>query len=318
MSGGRWFKHGRAGEEKPLNYAVEMEHVSKKFGAFTAVKDLSLKIPRGAVYGLLGPNGAGKTTSIRMMLDIIIPDEGKISILGRAMNEAMKSKIGYLPEDRGLYPKMKVGEVLEFLAEIKGVPRSVAPAVLDKWLAKFELAEWKDKKVEQLSKGMQQKIQFIATVVHDPDLIILDEPFGGLDPINTKLLKDVMLELRDGGKTIVFSTHRMEQVEMICDDICLINKGEAVLRGRLQDIKKEYGKNSIVLEYEGSIDFLKGNPGIEKIDDYGRAAEIRLKETADPQEILKILAGRVRVGKFEIQEPSLNTIFIEKVGRSEQ
>ena len=301
-----------------MDYAVEMEHVSKKFGAFTAVKDLSLKIPRGAVFGLLGPNGAGKTTSIRMMLDIIIPDEGKISILGRAMDEAMKSKIGYLPEDRGLYPKMKVGEVLEFLAEIKGVPRSAAPAALDKWLAKFELAEWKDKKVEQLSKGMQQKIQFIATVVHDPDLIILDEPFGGLDPINTKLLKDVMLELRDGGKTIVFSTHRMEQVEMICDDICLINKGEAVLRGRLKDIKKEYGKNSILLEYEGSIDFLKGNPGIEKIDDYGRAAEIRLKETADPQEILKILAGRVRVGKFEIQEPSLNTIFIEKVGRSEQ
>jgi len=301
-----------------VNYAVEMEHVSKKFGAFTAVKDLSLKIPRGAVYGLLGPNGAGKTTSIRMMLDIIIPDEGRIAILGRAMDESMKAKIGYLPEDRGLYPKMKVGEVLEFLAEIKGVPRSAAPAALDKWLAKFELTEWKDKKVEQLSKGMQQKIQFIATVVHNPELIILDEPFGGLDPVNTKLLKDIMLELRDGGKTIVFSTHRMEQVEMICDDICLINKGEAVLRGRLQDIKKEYGKNTVVLEYEGSIDFLKGNPDIEKIDDYGRAAEIRLKEKADPQDVLKILAGRVRVGKFEIQEPSLNTIFIEKVGRSEQ
>jgi ABC-2 type transport system ATP-binding protein len=301
-----------------LNYAVEMEHVSKKFGAFTAVKDLSLKIPRGAVFGLLGPNGAGKTTSIRMMLDIIIPDEGEIGILGRAMDEAMKSQIGYLPEDRGLYPKMKVGEVLEFLAEIKGVPRSAAPAALDKWLAKFELTEWKDKKVEQLSKGMQQKIQFIATVVHDPELIILDEPFSGLDPVNTKLLKDIMLELRTDGKTIVFSTHRMEQVEMICDDICLINKGEAVLRGRLQDIKKEYGKNTVVLEYEGSIDFLKGNPNVEKIDDYGRAAEIRLQEKADPQEILKILAGRVRIAKFEIQEPSLNTIFIEKVGRSEQ
>lgn len=301
-----------------MNYAVEMEHVSKKFGAFTAVKDLSLKIPRGAVFGLLGPNGAGKTTSIRMMLDIIIPDEGEIGILGRAMDEAMKSQIGYLPEDRGLYPKMKVGEVLEFLAEIKGVPRSAAPAALDKWLAKFELTEWKDKKVEQLSKGMQQKIQFIATVVHDPELIILDEPFSGLDPVNTKLLKDIMLELRTDGKTIVFSTHRMEQVEMICDDICLINKGEAVLRGRLQDIKKEYGKNTVVLEYEGSIDFLKGNPNVEKIDDYGRAAEIRLQEKADPQEILKILAGRVRIAKFEIQEPSLNTIFIEKVGRSEQ
>jgi ABC-2 type transport system ATP-binding protein len=299
-------------------YAVEMEHVSKKFGDFVAVKDLSLKIPRGAMFGLLGPNGAGKTTSIRMMLDIIIPDEGQVAVLGKALDETTKPKIGYLPEDRGLYPKMKVGEVLEFFAEIKGVARSAAPKLLDRWLAKFELSDWKNKKVEQLSKGMQQKIQFIVTVVHDPDLIILDEPFGGLDPINTKLVKDVMLELRTEGKTIVFSTHRMEQVEMICDEICLINKGEAVLQGRLQDIKRQYGKNTILLDYEGTIGFLQGSPEIEKIDDYGRSAEIRLKEKADAQEVLKRLAGRVRVNKFEIQEPSLNTIFIEKVGRSEQ
>jgi len=295
-----------------------MEHVTKRFGTFTAVKDLSLAIPAGAVFGLLGPNGAGKTTSIRMMLNIIIPDEGRIGMLGRTLDDSMKARIGYLPEDRGLYPKMKVGEVLEFLAEIKGVSRAAAPAALDKWLARFELSDWKAKKVEQLSKGMQQKIQFIATVVHDPDLIILDEPFSGLDPVNTKLLKDIMLELRDKGKTIVFSTHRMEQVEMICDDICLINKGEAVLQGRLAEIKKEYGKNSIHLEYGGSIAFLKESPDVEKIDDYGRAAEIRLKEKADAQSVLKSLAGRVRVDKFEIQEPSLNTIFIEKVGRSEQ
>jgi ABC-2 type transport system ATP-binding protein len=299
-------------------YAVEMEHITKKFGDFVAVNDLSLKIPSGAIFGLLGPNGAGKTTSIRMMLDIIIPDSGTVAVLGKALDESTKPKIGYLPEDRGLYPKMKVGEVLEFLAEIKGVPRSVAPKALDRWLAKFELAEWKDKKVEQLSKGMQQKIQFIATVVHNPELIILDEPFSGLDPVNTKLVKDIMLELRDEGKSVIFSTHRMEQVEMICDDICLINKGEAVLQGRLQEIKRQYGKNTILLEYEGTIGFLEGSPEIEKIDDYGRAAEIRLKEKADPQEILKRLAGRVRVNKFEIQEPSLNTIFIEKVGRSEQ
>ena len=305
-------------EDLPLKYAVQMEHVTKKFGTFIAVKDLSLTIPEGAVYGLLGPNGAGKTTSIRMMLNIIIPDEGRIEILGRKLDESMKAKIGYLPEDRGLYPKMKVGEVLEFLAEIKGVSRTAAPAALNKWLAKFELTDWKDKKVEQLSKGMQQKIQFIATVVHDPDLIILDEPFGGLDPVNTKLVKDIMLELRAEGKTIVFSTHRMEQVEMICDDICLINKGEAVLQGRLADIKKENGKNTIHIEYDGSIAFLQGSPDIEKIDDYGRAAEIRLKDKADAQDVLKSLAGRVRIDKFEIQEPSLNTIFIEKVGRSEQ
>jgi ABC-2 type transport system ATP-binding protein len=284
-------------------YAVEMEHITKKFGDFVAVNDLSLKIPAGAVFGLLGPNGAGKTTSIRMMLNIIIPDSGRVAVLGKALDESTKPKIGYLPEDRGLYPKMKVGEVLEFLAEIKGVSRAAAPKILDRWLAKFELSEWKNKKVEQLSKGMQQKIQFIATVVH---------------PVNAKLVKDIMLELRSEGKSIVFSTHRMEQVEMICDDICLINKGEAVLEGRLQEIKRQYGKNTVLLEYEGSIAFLLGSPEIEKIDDYGRAAEIRLKEKADPQEILKKLAGRVRVNKFEIQEPSLNAIFIEKVGRSEQ
>jgi len=299
-------------------YAVEMEHITKKFGDFVAVKDLSLKIPRGAMFGLLGPNGAGKTTSIRMMLNIIIPDSGTVAVLGKALDETTKPKIGYLPEDRGLYPKMKVGEVLEFFAEIKGVARSIAPKSIDRWLAKFELSEWKNKKVEQLSKGMQQKIQFIVTVVHDPDLIILDEPFGGLDPINTKLVKDVMLELRAEGKTIIFSTHRMEQVEMICDDICLINRGEAVLQGRLHEIKRQYGKNTILLDYEGTIAFLQGSPEIEKIDDYGRSAEIRLKEKADAQEVLKRLTGRVRVNKFEIQEPSLNTIFIEKVGRSEQ
>jgi ABC-2 type transport system ATP-binding protein len=299
-------------------YAVEMEHITKKFGDFVAVHDLSLKIPGAAIFGLLGPNGAGKTTSIRMMLNIIIPDSGTVAVLGKALDESTKPKIGYLPEDRGLYPKMKVGEVLEFLAEIKGVSRSVAPKAIDRWLAKFELSEWKNKKVEQLSKGMQQKIQFIATVVHDPQLIILDEPFGGLDPVNTKLVKDVMLELRSEGKSIVFSTHRMEQVEMICDDICLINKGEVVLQGRLHEIKRQYGKNTILLDYEGTITFLQGSPEIEKIDDYGRTAEIRLKEKADPQEVLKRLAGRVRVNKFEIQEPSLNTIFIEKVGRSEQ
>lgn len=301
-----------------MSYAVEMEHVTKRYGNFYAVRDLSLAIPAGAVYGLLGPNGAGKTTSIRMMLSIIIPDEGRIGMLGRTLDESLKAKIGYLPEDRGLYPKMKVGEALEFMAEIKGLPRSTVPAALDMWLARFELADWKEKKVEQLSKGMQQKIQFIATVIHDPDLVILDEPFSGLDPVNTKLLKDIMLELRDRGKTIVFSTHRMEQVEMICDDICLINKGEAVLQGRLAEIKKEYGKNSIHLEYGGSIAFLRENPDIDKIDDYGRAAEIRLKEKADAQNVLKCLVGRARVDRFEIQEPSLNAIFIEKVGRSGQ
>jgi ABC-2 type transport system ATP-binding protein len=297
--------------------ALEIDHVSKRFGDFVAVKDLTLAIRPGTVYGLLGPNGAGKTTTIRMIMNIMIPDSGRIQVLGRTMDEAMKARIGYLPEDRGLYPKMKVGETLDFLAEIKGVSKAEAAKSMAFWLDRFELAGWREKRVDQLSKGMQQKIQFIVTVIHRPDLIILDEPFTGLDPVNTKLLKDIMLELKAEGKTIIFSTHRMEQVEMICDNICLINKGEAVLEGGLLEIKSHYGKNTILLEYQGEIGFLRRLPEVEKIDDYGRSAEIRLREGADAQNVLARLAGQVRVGKFEIQEPSLNTIFIEKVGRSE-
>jgi ABC-2 type transport system ATP-binding protein len=239
-------------------------------------------------------------------------------VLGRTMGEDMKQRIGYLPEDRGLYPKMKVGDILEFLGEIKGVPKNAMPGKIDYWLDKFELTGWKTKKVDELSKGMQQKIQFIVTIIHDPEIIILDEPFAGLDPVNTKLIKDIMLGLKDQGKTIIFSTHRMEQVEMICDNICLINKARMVLEGNLAGIKKQYGKNTILLEYEGDIGFLRNRPEVEKIDDYGRSAEIRLKDKADAQGVLAGLVGKVRIGKFEIQEPSLNTIFIEKVGRSEQ
>ena len=297
--------------------ALEIDHVTKRFGSFTAVKDLTLQIRPGTVYGLLGPNGAGKTTTIRMIMNIMIPDEGRIRVLGRTMDEAMKGRIGYLPEDRGLYPKMKVGETLDFLAEIKGLSRAEAAKAMAVWLDRFDLTAWKDKKIDQLSKGMQQKIQFIVTVIHRPDLIILDEPFTGLDPVNTKLIKDIMLEFKAEGRTVIFSTHRMEQVEMICDNICLINRGEAVLEGGLADIKRQYGKNTILLDYQGDIAFLRNLPAVEKIDDYGRSAEIRLREGADAQSVLAGLAGRVRVGRFEIQEPSLNTIFIEKVGRSE-
>jgi ABC-2 type transport system ATP-binding protein len=299
-------------------YALEIDNISKRFGNFYAVQNLSLKIPQGTIYGLLGPNGAGKTTTLRMIMNIIIPDEGKIRVLGRTMGEDMKQRIGYLPEDRGLYPKMKVGDILEFLGEIKGVPKNAMPGKIDCWLDKFELTGWKTKKVDELSKGMQQKIQFIVTIIHDPEIIILDEPFAGLDPVNTKLIKDIMLGLKDQGKTIIFSTHRMEQVEMICDNICLINKARMVLEGNLAGIKKQYGKNTILLEYEGDIGFLRNRPEVEKIDDYGRSAEIRLKDKADAQGVLAGLVGKVRIGKFEIQEPSLNTIFIEKVGRSEQ
>ncbi|MBU4203786.1 MAG: DUF4162 domain-containing protein, partial [Acidobacteria bacterium] len=237
-------------------------------------------------------------------------------VLGTTMDEAMKSRIGFLPEDRGLYPKMKVGELLLFLAEIKGVRGAAARDTIDRWIRKFDLVDWKGKKVEELSKGMQQKVQFFVTMLNDPELIILDEPFGGLDPVNTKLLKDIMLGMKAEGRTIVFSTHRMEQVEMICDDICLISKGEKVLDGKLTAVKKAYGKNTIFLDYEGDGAFIEGLEGIASVDDYGKSMEIRLKEKTDPQNILEALSGRIRINTFEVREPSLNAIFIDKVGES--
>lgn len=299
--------------------ALEVRNITKKYGDFFAVHDLSFKIPAGTVYGLLGPNGAGKTTTIRMVMNIIIPDEGSIKVLDQTMNEKMKERIGYLPEDRGFYPKMKVGELLLFLAEIKGLSRERARKAGDFWLQRFDLTDWKDRKVEQLSKGMQQKLQFIVTVIHEPELIILDEPFAGLDPVNTKLIKDIMLEMKEKGRTVVFSTHRMEQVEMICDNICLINKARMVLEGNLNRIKKQHGKNTVVLEYEGGGDFIRSFPEVEKIDDYGKFMEIKLKEKVDPQDVLSKMVGKIRINRFEVQEPSLNAIFIEKVGeRHEQ
>lgn len=298
--------------------ALEIENISKKFGDFEAVKKLSFKIPRGIIYGLLGPNGAGKTTTIRMVMNIIIPDEGSIKILDQKMDDKMKEKVGYLPEERGLYPKMKIGELLLFLAEIRGITGSKARKEIDLWLERFDLSGWKKKKVEELSRGMQQKLQFIATVIHQPELFILDEPFAGLDPINTKLLKDIMLEMKEKGRTIIFSTHRMEQVEMICDDICLINKAESVLEGNLSRIKKQYGKNTVVLDYDGDANFIKDFPEVEKIDDYGKFMEIKLKERSDPQALLPKLVGKIGINKFEVKEPTLNAIFIEKVGARDE
>jgi ABC-2 type transport system ATP-binding protein len=294
--------------------ALVVDHITKTFGKFIAVDDLSFAIPRGTVYGLLGPNGAGKTTTIRMVMNIIIPDKGSIAVLDKKMNESMKERVGYLPEDRGLYPKMKIGELLYFLAELKGMTGEKARKNIDAWLARFELTGWKEKKVEELSKGMQQKVQFIATVVHEPELILLDEPFGGLDPVNTKLLKDIMLEMKAKGMTIIFSTHRMEQVEMICDNICLINKGRRVLEGNLTRIKNQYGKNTVVLDYDGDAGFIRDIPTVDTYDDYGKFMEIKLREGSDPQVLLKAVADKIRVNKFEVKEPTLNAIFIEKVG----
>ena len=294
--------------------AVVLEGVTKRFDTLTAVDDLTVRIRRGAVFGLLGPNGAGKTTSLRMIMRVLIPDEGSIRVLGEPVSERTRDLIGYLPEERGLYIRMKVGEVLRFLGALKGLSETEASQRAKSWLERLELGAWSEKKIQDLSKGMQQKVQFIAAVIHKPPLLILDEPFAGLDPVNANVIKDIMLELRNQGSTIILSTHRMEQVEMMCDAICLVNKGRSVLNGELRAIKQSYGNNTLRIEYSGDGDFLEATGLIEEVHRFGAVAEARLSPGADPQEILKaaVLRG-VRISRFELVEPPLNDIFLEKV-----
>src|SRR6267378_326243 len=230
---------------------VKLDRVSKSFGEFKAVSELSLAVRAGRIFGLLGPNGAGKTTTIRMIVNITAPDSGSIELFGRHIDPELQDRIGYLPEERGLYKKMKIGEQLKFFAELKNVKGKEADHRVDQWLQKLKLTEWKNKKSMELSKGMQQKIQFITAVLHDPDLLILDEPFSGLDPVNVELLKAIVLELKAAGKTIIFSTHQMEVAEQICDDICLINRSRKVLDGRIRDVKRGFSRHAVALRIEG-------------------------------------------------------------------
>jgi len=297
--------------------AVALTGVTKRFDTVTAVHNLSLRIAEGSVFGLLGPNGAGKTTTLRMILRIMVPDEGSIEMLGRPLTDASQDLIGYLPEERGLYSRMKVREVLVFLAGLKGLAAAEAKRRVNDWLERFELAAWAERKVIDLSKGMQQKVQFIAAVIHRPRVLILDEPFTGLDPVNAALVKDIMLDLRQRGATIILSTHRMEQVEMMCDSICLINKGESVLEGELAVIKRSYGKNTVRIEFSGDDGFLNQPALVKSLNHFGAVTEARLAPGADAQELLKAaVAGGVRVNRFELVEPPLNDIFIEKVSET--
>jgi len=296
--------------------ALALHGVNKAFGDLQAVDSLELQIPSGSIFGLLGPNGAGKTTTIRMVMGIILPDSGRIEILGEPNSMKARDRIGYLPEERGLYRKMRVAETLTFFAELKGVRPRQAKKRIEEWLERFELAEYAQSKVEELSRGMQQKMQFISTMLHDPDLIILDEPFTGLDPINTRLLLDVILEQHEQGKTIVFSTHLMEQVEKLCDSICLINKGKQVLGGNLREIKAGFGQRNVVLEFDGDPSFLTPDGTVAEVTDFGNHFEIRLREGADPQELLRRALEHGRVFRFEVTEPSLNEIFIKAVEQS--
>jgi ABC-2 type transport system ATP-binding protein len=293
---------------------LDVQHIVKSFESVQAVKGLSFSVEQGQVFGLLGPNGAGKTTTIRMIMQIILPDSGAIRIFDRPLEPSLTDRIGYMPEERGLYKKMKVIDAIVFFSEIKGADPATVRQEAKRWLVKLDLAEWAEKKVEELSKGMQQKIQFICTILHKPELIILDEPFTGLDPVNVNLLKDVMLELKNTGATIIFSTHQMEQVEKLCDAICLINKGEAVLHGPLSEVKAKFGKGRIQMRYEGKAAFLKDKSLVASCDDYGKYVEIAPAANATPQDILKQAVKETTITRFEIAEPSLNEIFIQLVG----
>jgi ABC-2 type transport system ATP-binding protein len=292
---------------------VELAGVTKAYENKVAVRDLSLSIDAGQMFGLLGPNGAGKTSSIRMMMGITLPDSGRIDLFEKPFDRRALDRVGYLPEERGLYKKMKVLDQLVFFGELHGLSAGDARKRATDWATRMDIAESLDKKTEELSKGMQQKIQFIGTVLHSPKLIVMDEPFSGLDPVNAVLLERTLLELKDQGSAILFSTHRMDQVEKLCDSICLINNGEAVLSGRVREIKSRYERNQVIVEFEGNADFLK-SPEIAEAKNFSCHAEIRLKEGGDAQKLLHEAAAAAKIYRFELVEPSLEEIFIRTVG----
>ena len=290
-----------------MEKTVEVSHVSKSFNGQSVVKDISFDIAPGEIFGLIGPNGAGKTTIIRMLLDIIRPDSGEIKLLGSGQPEDTKDIIGYLPEERGLYRKLTVIDSLIYLGALKNYQSEKRAIEL---LEKMEMLQHKDKKLSDLSKGMQQKIQLIAAICHDPQLIILDEPFSGLDPVNMKLVKEMILDLGKEGKTILISTHMMDQVERMCGRIFMMHRGGGVLYGSVAEIKSRFGKNTVFLEFEGE---LKNIPGVKKSNLSGNYAELILEDGADTQDVLKAIARDVRIGRFEVSSPSLNEIFIKVV-----
>lgn len=295
---------------------IKVENINKSFGDTRAVRDVSFEVPKGCIFGLLGPNGAGKTTAIRIINHILIADSGSVTINDEKVSPKTQRMIGYMPEERGLYKKMKVGEQLIYLARLKGLSHAEAKQKTRYWLGRFEAAEWYDKKVGELSKGMSQKVQFIATIAHDPDIYIFDEPFSGLDPINSEMLKEIVIELRDKGNTVLFSTHRMEQVEQMCDEICLFNNGKAVLKGNLRDIKQKFGKNTVNIAFEGDHSFLDKLENVRINNRSANFAEIRVLNGQHMQDILEIAMDHAEIYKFERVEPSLTEIFISSVGEN--
>jgi ABC-2 type transport system ATP-binding protein len=292
---------------------VEVSHLAKRFGDTQAVADVSFAVEPGEIFGLLGPNGAGKTTAIRIMLDIFKPDAGTISIFGGELDLAKKRRIGYMPEERGLYKDLKLEPTLVYLATLKGLDEKTARQRLSGWLERLDLAEHRHKKVQELSKGMQQKAQIIATLLHNPDLIVVDEPFAGLDPVNTRLVKEIFEEQRGAGKSILMSTHQMYQVEALCNRIVLIDKGRTVLYGAVGEIKRNFAGNAIVLEGQGDFTHI---PGVLETRHHNGTWHLALEIGTDPQAVFRALAARenVKVERFELAEPSLDDIFVNVVG----
>lgn len=294
---------------------LEVRNISKHFGKIKAIQNVSFSIPEGSVFGILGRNGAGKTTTIRMLMQIYKPDSGEILLNGKEPDELFKSRVGYLPEERGLYKKMNVWDTLMFFADVKGKKNKATIAKAESYLEKFDLISRKKSKVVDLSKGNQQKIQFISTILHDPEFIILDEPFSGLDPINTNILREIILDLKKQGKMIIFSTHLMDFAERMCDHIAIINQGELRLSGALSDIKKEYNKENVSLVYNGNIDFLQSCSYVKKVENFGNFTGIRLHNASYVQELLKaLIEHQVEVKRFDANDISLHEIFIEQVG----
>ena len=305
----------RINKEFSMN-VLEVKNLTKRFSGITAVDRVSFSVSEGSVFGLIGRNGAGKTTTIRMMLNIYFPDEGEVLFKGAKIAQDFKDSVGYLPEERGLYKKMKVIDMLLFLAELKGKKGSEINKLALQYLERFDLADRKNSKVEDLSKGNQQKVQFISTVLHDPDFLIFDEPFSGLDPINTNLLKEIILEMKNKGKVVIFSTHLMEFAEKMCDSIAMIDKGKIILNGKLSEIKEKYASKNVSLNYQGNISFLNNHPIIESIEDFGNATGIKLKNENSDQELLKLLmTNNILIKKFNVDEISLHEIFVLLAGK---
>ncbi len=293
---------------------LSIRNIVKQYAGHTALSGVSLEVESGQIFGLLGPNGAGKTTSIRMIVNITAPDTGTIEVFGCKIDSKLQDRIGYLPEERGLYKKMKVGDQLKFFGELKNVSGKDADERIDHWLSRLKIPEWKNKKAMELSKGMQQKVQFIAAILHEPDLLILDEPFSGLDPVNVELLEKVVVELKLSGKTIIFSTHQMEVAERVCDDICLINRSQKVFEGSLREIKSGFGRNSVALRFSGGNGVLDDTALVSKVEHHSDETEALLAPEASAQVLLRrLIDSGATIEKFEMIEPSLNDIFIAKV-----